>query len=86
MSRADEPTETENRGPTSAGSATRRAEAGVGMPDPDRAAGGVEVATHIGPEDAQAALGRGRAWQAKGDHARALAEFEEAVRLKPDDA
>ena len=65
MSRADEPTETENRGPTSAGFPTRRAEAAAG-PDPDRAAGGVEVATHLGPEDAQAALGRGRAWQARG--------------------
>jgi cell division protease FtsH len=40
---------------------------------------------NLGPEDVMALLGRGHAWQAKGDHVQALREFDEAVRLGPDD-
>ncbi len=86
MSGADELTEADHRGRTSAGDPNRRGQSGLGLSDPDRAVEGFDAALRIDPEDVLALSGRGRAWQVQGDHAKALRDLDEAVRLKPDDA
>ena len=43
-------------------------------------------ALNLSPDDVDARSGRGRAYQALGEHALALADFDRLVRLAPDDA
>jgi cell division protease FtsH len=86
MGRADESDETRQRVSTLAAANFGREVAGLGTPGPDQHLEDFDAAIRIDPENFQAFLGRGLAWQAKGDHEKSLRDFDEVLRLRPDDS
>ena len=71
-------------------STPRRTSAGA-MPgktkgDHDKAIADFNEAIRLDPENAEAYVDRGMAWQAKGDFDKAIADFDAAIRLDPEDA
>jgi hypothetical protein len=82
MGRTDEPDATDHRVRTSAGSPIQEL-AGLDRSNPAGAVEDFEAAIGIDPENVQTFLDRGRAWQAKGGHDKALRDHNPARSVPP---
>jgi Tfp pilus assembly protein PilF len=86
MGLADELDVARHRVSTLGAATSGREVAGLGTPEADRRFEDFDAALRIDPENVQALVGRGLAWQAQGDHERSFRDFDEVVRLRPDDS